>query len=396
MIRIFSYKAVDSHGKQCRGRINAESRESAIAGLKKQGMFATSMDELSEDDIQHEAEGLQEIFDFFGFTFVSQKDMALYTRKFAGLINAGISYSEIFDVLEEESENRRLSRVSKKIAEEVRKGNPVFESLAKFPNVFPKVYRSMVNAGESTGRLDEIMNRLANMYESEHELRMSVMSKMYFPIIYLIVGMAIISFVIFFLPMIIQTAFPVFSKGMFLSVMTFWGTIIALILLGRTKPGYRIFRAIVAYIPPFGGLLRKMSLARFSRLLANMYSAGVPVMTGLDIAGETLMEPALVRGVENVKIEINKGTDLATALTKSNVFPQSLRGMVRTGEIAGNIDGMLNKAAEYYEIEIKTKSSMLSTIFTVVVMLLVYITFAIFIISAWSNYFGFINSFLEW
>ena len=192
--------------------------------------------------------------------------------------------------------------------------------------------------------------------------------------------------------MIIRTAFTVFSPGMFLSVITFWGTIVALVLLGRTKPGYRIFRAIIAYIPPFGGLLRKMSLARFSRLLANMYSAGVPVMTGLDIAGETLMEPDLIRGVEHVKIEINKGTDLAASLTRSNVFPKSLRGMVRTGEIAGNIDGMLNKAAEYYEIEIKTKSSMLSTVFTFIVMLLVYITLAIFIISAWGNYWGLIDS----
>ncbi|MFH1516060.1 MAG: type II secretion system F family protein [bacterium] len=395
MYQNFTYMAVDSRGKKHHGSIESESRDAAILALKKQGLYATSMDSGIDPKVQADSEGLQSILDIFGFTMVSQKDMSVYTRKFAGLLNAGIDWSNIFDILSEETENARLRRISTKIAADLRQGKNVTETLAKYPNVFTKVYRSMIGAGEATGRLDEILNRLADMYEQEHELRTSMMSKLYFPIIYLIVALLIIAAVIFILPRFITTLYTIFPLSLFISVVMFWGTMAALALLARTKPGYRIFRSLIAYIPPFNGVLRKMSLGRFSRLLAAMYSSGVDILTGLDIAGETLMEPDLQAGVKRVKYEINNGTDLASAMKNSNVFPRSLRGMVRTGEIAGDIEGMLDKAADYYELDVKGKTSMLAALFTVLGLVIVLVTIAIFIISAWSGYYGFIDEFMN-
>ncbi len=394
MFRNFSYTAVDPKGKKQHGTIQAESRDAAILALKKQGLFATTMNDGDIPTVPAEFEGFQSLFDFFGFTFVSQKDMAIYTRIFAGLVNAGIDWAECFRILHEETENRRLRRISKEVANELGKGANVTGELAKYPNVFTRVYCSMISAGESTGRLDEILKRLADMYEEEHELRTSVMSKLYFPIIYLIVGLLIIAGVIFILPRFISTAYDVFPVALLFRVLFFWGSIAALALLARTKPGYRIFRSLIAYIPPFNGVLRKMSLARFCRLLSAMYSSGVGILTGLDIAGETLMEPDLIAGVKYIKNEINSGNDMATALKKSNVFPRSLRSMVRTGEVAGDIEGMLDKAADYYELEIKSRTNLLAVIFTVLIMLLVMGTLAIFIISAWSGYYGFVESYM--
>jgi type IV pilus assembly protein PilC len=396
MFKNFSYIAVDQKGKKHRGAIEAESRDAAILALKKQGLFATTLGDGSTQTVSAESEGLQSILDIFGFTMVSHKDMAIYTRVFAGLVNAGIDWAECFRILHEETDNTRLRKISRKIADDLGKGANVARTLAKYPNVFTRVYRSMISAGESTGRLDEILSRLANMYEEEHELRTSIMSKLYFPIVYLIVGLLIIAGVIFILPRFISTAYEVFPVALLFRVLFFWGSIAAFAILARTKPGYRIFRTIIAYVPPFNGVLRKMSLARFCRMLSAMFSSGVPILTGLDIAGETLMEPDLIAGVKSVKNDINKGHDLATALKKSNVFPRSLRSMVRTGEVAGDIEGMLDKAADYYELEIKSRSSLLAVVFTVLVMLLVMGTLAIFIISAWSGYFGFVEGFMEW
>ena len=395
MFQNFTYMAVDSQGKKQRGSIEAESRDAAILALKNQGLFATSMDAGFDPKVDAENEGLQSFLDIFGFTLVNHKDMSIYTRKFSSLLSAGLDWSDIFDILNEESENARLGRISAVVAVELRHGKNVTESLAKYPNVFTKVYRSMISAGETTGRLDEILNRLADMYEQEHELRSEIMSKLYFPIIYLIVGLLLIAAVVFILPMFITTLYTVFPLSLLMNVLMFWGSIAALALLSRTKPGYRIFRTVIAYVPQFGGVLRKMSLARFSRLLSAMYSSGVDILTGLDIAGETLMEPDLQAGVKKVKYDVNNGIDLATAMKNSNVFPQSLRSMVRTGEVAGDIEGMLDKAADYYELEIKGKTSILATVFTMLIYLMILITMAIFVISAYSGYFGFIDDLIN-
>jgi type IV pilus assembly protein PilC len=178
-------------------------------------------------------------------------------------------------------------------------------------------------------------------------------------------------------------------------VLTFYAFLAVLVLISRTQPGYRIFRSILSVIPPFSGLLRKMSLARFSRLFAAMYGAGVQVLTGLDIAGETLMESDLQRGLQHIRTKINQGETLADSIASSGVFPHSLRGMVKTGEKAGNIEDILNKLAEYYEIEIDTQSSMLTSVFAVLVLVVVLGTLAIFIIHAWGNYFSFIDTFIN-
>ena len=391
----YSYIAIDSRGRKTRGTIEAENRDEAISLLRLQGLHPTSLDSGMDSSITPESAGLQPLFDFFGFTFVSQKDMSVYTRKFASMINAGIIYTEIFDILADESENRRLRRTSSKIAGDLREGTNVHESMSKFPNVFPKVYRSMVKAGEHTGRLDHIMNQLADMYEQEHEFRSQVVSKLYFPIFYLIAGLLLIGIVITIVPRFFGPQANLFSPGLYWSVVRLYVFIALIFLFARTKPGYKLFRSIISYVPPFGGVLRKMSLAMFSRLFAAMYSSGVPVMTGLDIAGETLVEPDLARGIERVKREVHHGEDLATSLKKSNVFPRSLRGLVRTGEVAGAVDEMLNKAAEYYEIDIKTRSTMVATIMTILVMLIVLLTLATFIVSALANYFGSINELID-
>jgi len=394
MSRNFAYIAVDTNGKRRRGVIEADTRDQAISTLRKQGLHATSMTDMG-DEPDESAFGVQALLDQIGFTFVNQKAMAVYTRKLAGMINAGLTYIETFDILAAETDNRRLRYISTQVRDHLIKGNKVTEALSKFPNVFTKVYRSMIQAGETTGRLDHILNRLADMYDREFELRSNLKSKLYLPIIELIAGLSIVFVAVFAVPKFFDTYSMTPTQRLFSNVIKIFGFLIILSLLARTQAGYRIFRSILSVIPPFSGLMRKMSLARFSRLFAAMYGAGVPVMTGLDVAGETLMEPDLRYGLKHIKIKVNQGESLYDAIASSGVFPQSLKGMIRTGEKSGTVEETLNKLAQYYELEIDTQSSMLSSLFAVLVLVIVLLTLGLFVISMWSNYFGYMNEMIE-
>ena len=394
MSRNFAYIAVDTNGKRRRGVIEADTRDQAISTLRKQGLHATSMTDMG-DESDESAFGVQTLLDQIGFTFVNQKAMAVYTRKLASMINAGLTYIETFDILAAETDNRRLRYISTQVRDHLIKGNKVTEALSKFPNVFTKVYRSMIQAGETTGRLDHILNRLADMYDREFELRSNLKSKLYLPIIELIAGLSIVFVAVFAVPKFFDTYSMTPTQRLFSNVIKIFGFLIILSLLARTQAGYRIFRSILSVIPPFSGLMRKMSLARFSRLFAAMYGAGVPVMTGLDVAGETLMEPDLRYGLKHIKIKVNQGESLYDAIASSGVFPQSLKGMIRTGEKSGSVEETLNKLAQYYELEIDTQSSMLSSLFAVLVLVIVLLTLGLFIISMWSNYFGYMNEMIE-
>jgi len=395
MSRNFAYIAVDTNGKRRRGVIEADTRDQAISTLRKQGLHATSMTDMG-DESDESAFGVQALLDQIGFTFVNQKAMAVYTRKLASMINAGLTYIETFDILAVETDNRRLRYISTQVRDHLIKGNKVTEALSKFPNVFAKVYRSMIQAGETTGRLDHILNRLADMYDREFELRSNLKSKLYLPIIELIAGLVIVFVAVFVLPSAVGTAYSMNpTKGLFFMVLRIFGFLFLLALIARTQAGYRIFRSILSVIPPFSGLMRKMSLARFSRLFAAMYGAGVPVMTGLDVAGETLMEPDLRYGLKHIKAKVNQGESLYDAIASSGVFPQSLKGMIRTGEKSGTVEETLNKLAQYYELEIDTQSSMLSSLFAVLVLVIVLLTLGLFVISMWSNYFGYMNEMIE-
>lgn len=414
----FSYAGRQASGAPLRGQIEAASREQALQQLHQQGIIITQLKEPvvlrlgggspgGRGGAAYAGGGFlprdltpQGIFDYFGFTGVSQKDLAVWTRKFSQLLKSGLVYGHIFSILSAETENRRLARISGQLQETVSRGEDLTSTFRKHPTVFPAVFLSMVHAGEVAGRLDHIMLELAHVYDKEVELRASIMSKMYYPLGLLIVSMLLLGGFITFVPMFIGPEGAaifgqMFSAGTYFAVLTLYALLALLLLFIRTQPGYRIFRGLLTYVPYVGVLLKKLSLIRFCRLLAAMWASGVPLLEALDVAEETVAEPYLKAGVREAAELVHQGEDLTEALRASGVFPQRVLSMVRTGEVAGNLEATLVKVAEYYELEAEAQGHILATAGYFVVYGVIAATVAMFVIRAWSGYFGIISGFMD-
>jgi type IV pilus assembly protein PilC len=177
--------------------------------------------------------------------------------------------------------------------------------------------------------------------------------------------------------------------------MTFWLIIVGLGIIGMTKPGYRAYREIGFRLPGIGGMMRNINLARFCRVFGLQYAAGIPVLEGLEVSKEVLQDAALERAIEGMRKRINDGMDLRDAMLAAGVFPRRVVSMVGVGERAGGVDLMLEKLAEYYDLDVQTGSAVLTTLIWFLFYMLVLITGAIIVISAWGHYFGMIGQLIN-
>lgn len=407
---LYSYAGRGPSGTPLRGSIEARSRDHALQQLRDQGVITTQLRESPVSLFASRMSGggagtgrtgnLQDVFDAFGFSGVSQKALAVWTRKLSQMLRAGLDYLHLFTILAEESDNARLTKVSRDIRDQVRAGSPLTDAFKRHPGVFPPVYLSMVHTGEVAGRMDTILEELARVYDKEVELRQSIMSRLYYPIGLLIVALLLVGAFIFFVPQLLlgseqQAIFGrFFSAGSYLAVLAFYGTIIALILLIRTRPGWTIFRRMLCFVPYIGILLKKLTLIRFCRLLAAMWAAGVPLLEALEVVEETVPEAEIKAGIREAAELVKQGEDLTESLRASGVFPQRVLALVRTGEVAGNVEAMLLKVAEYYEMEADSQGQIIGVVGYFVIYGIVALTVAMFVISAWSGYFSIITDFM--
>ncbi|HYE77751.1 MAG TPA: type II secretion system F family protein [bacterium] len=405
----FSYTGKAASGMPLKGSIEANSRDHAVRELRKQGIYITDLREpialpkvggVDFRDIPGTAGKFQPLLDYFGFTWVSQKALAVYTRKFATMLRAGVDYGATLNLLAEETENRRLAQISREMTAKVGHGLMLSTLFAQHPAVFPKVFVSMVHAGEVAGRLDTIMLELARVYDNEVALRAAIMSRLYYPIGLLIVALLLIGGLLTIVPRMLPPESAeifggFFSVSTYLLVLMLYGSLAAVLLWFRTKPGYAFFRGVITYVPYIGVLLKKLSLIRFCRLLAAMYASGVPLLEALDVAEETVAEPYLKTGVQRTAYLVNQGNDLAESLKQSGVFPGRVLSLVRAGEVAGDVESMLNKIADYYELEAEAQGHIVATVGYFVVYGIIAFTVVIFILGAWGNYFGIINGLIN-
>lgn len=367
----------DESGKQVRGRIQAASRRLAVEALRKEGVIPTSLSEIVAVRPSTTP----------GFGSVSVARLAVYTRKFAQLIKTDIPLSEVFDILAEEEEGVLLPEASEYVARQIGQGTPLGEAMGARPRVFSRLYIKMVEAGLFSGTLDKVAGHLAKLYEAENVLRKKLLSKLTYPFILLAVC---------FLAALLLKAIGFIPPALFNGLMAFWLIIAGLGLFGMTRPGYKIYREIGLRLPAIGRLMRKINLARFCRVFGLQYAAGVPLLEGLDTSREVLQDSSLQRAVTSIQKRINAGMELRDAMIHTGVFPRRMVSMIGVGERGGGVEKMLEKMAEYYELEIDTESTILTTILYFVVYLAVAITVGVVVLSFWRSYFGMIEGLMEW
>jgi type II secretion system protein F len=363
-MRDFRYKAKDSRKEMITGILEAETEQEALAKLSKMGYFP-----LSIEREEASSEGQTDPLSLGFFTRIRRRDITVFTRQLADLLEAGLPLMRGLDVLWEQTENRRLQEVLASLASQVKDGKSFSEALTLYPKIFSNLYVNMVKSGEVGGMLSEVLARLADFGENDEELRAKVRAALAYPILILFVGMATVAVLLIFVVPKLVSLFQ--DVGQILPLPTrilielsqglvhFWWVVLSVVvlsvfLLRRGRLSRRVRLAIDGVklrIPVWGPLIKKVEIATFARSLATLLSHGVPILQAMQVVVQAT-ENELLRGeFKRIGEQLKGGTTLSQEIRRGRMFPALVTNMVAIGEEAGNLDRSLFKIADTYERE---------------------------------------------
>ena len=319
---------------------------------------------------------------------VHQKDLVVFTRQFATMIDAGLPIIHGLDIIARQTDNTALRDILKQIRHDVANGTPLAESMAKYPKIFTELYTNMVSAGEVGGILDTILTRLAVYMEKAMHLQSSLTGALIYPLSIVAVAVAVSAVLLIFVVPVFENMFASFGQALPLPTQiaihlsTFLQTYIQHLLillvvlifalrgLYHTQTGRAVIDGGVLKLPIFGSIIRKAAVARFTRTLATLLSSGVPLPEALLVTGKTSGNTVIERAVLASHHGIRQGKTLTEPLTESRVFPPMVCHMVEVGEQTGALDSMLDKIADFYEQEVDAAVANLSALIEPVVIVL--------------------------
>ena len=362
MATVFEWSGKTSKGLIESGELTANSKEEVIAQLRKRSITPTLIK-------QKEKPSPLGKLSFGGG--VKDKDIVVFTRQFATMIDAGLPLVQALDILSAQVENKTLARALSIIKSDVESGSTYADALRKHPKVFTDLYANMVAAGESGGILDTILNRLAAYIEKAMKLKKKVKGAMIYPIVVSTIAVGVIAVIMIFVVPTFSKMFATMGGTLPLPTLLVMktsnflagiGGLVLLILLvalvvayaqvRKTEGGRRVTDAIFLKLPIFGVLLNKVAVAKFTRTLGTLISSGVPILDGLEITAKTAGNKIIESAVMDVRQAVSEGKTLADPLMKSKVFPPMVTHMISVGESTGALDAMLSKIADFYDDEV--------------------------------------------
>lgn len=363
MLASYSYIAVNKQGKKQKGDLDANDELDLKKRLRTQGLVLVSATKKAKGLKGKKGIGLQ--------SGVSSYDITLITRQIATMLESGIALLRALTIIEKQAEKPKLREMFAQIKNDVSQGQTLSSALAKNPKYFDKLYVSMVKAGEASGSLDVVLVRLAKSKEEAEELKGKVKGAMIYPIIVVVVSFAIVFLLMSFVVPRFAEMFD--GAGMQMPALTqvvmnaadfmqkFWYIVLgALGFVGfsiskaiKTPKGKEKYDKFVLKIPMIGTLLRKVSVARFTRTMATLLSSGVPILVAFDIASETSGNILISRAIDSARNSIKEGNTIAKPLEQSGEFPVMVTQMIEVGEESGTITEMLNKVSDFMETDIK-------------------------------------------
>ncbi|MBL4810081.1 MAG: type II secretion system F family protein [Phycisphaerales bacterium] len=385
----FVYQALNAAGKTQKGTVEAASSEDAIQRIKSQGYFPTSVQPQKEKKSKAGAKGglaatatatkkKKKKGGSFTIGGVSAKHLTLFTRQLSTLQDAGLPLLRSLQILESQQKPGVLKNVLQNVTEDVEGGSSLSESMAKQPKAFNHLYVKMVNAGEIGGVLDIILQRLSEFMEKSERLKRKIKGAMVYPIVVILIAMVILTgIMVFIIPQFVEifTDFEVELPALTLWLMSTsnWvvgklpgqeipGWIIIIFgpfviffgvkLLRKTKPGVAVLDWMMLRTPVFGTLVRKTTIARFTRTLGTLISAGVPILEAVTITGQTSGNYVFEKALRKVHDSIREGETFADPLRESKVCDAIVVNMIDVGEETGDMDSMLMKIADNYDEEV--------------------------------------------
>lgn len=364
----FSYTAVGADGKEKKGSIVAETREDAARSLKEQGLLPMSIGKQSALD--------KDINFSFGKKGVKVRDLSVFCRQFSSIIKAGVNVINALSMMSEQTENKKLKAAIKNVQSNVEKGETLSSAMRSEGDIFPSLLISMVAAGEASGSLETAIERMAIQFEKDAKISGMVKKAMIYPIILIIVMIGVvIAMMMFVIPNFMDMFEGLDAEMPFMTVMVInmsnfildkWWLLI-LIVAGivfayksyyKTDAGRHMIDRIKIKIPVFGVLAVKTACARFSRIMSTLLSAGMPMISAIEIAAGTMDNVLFKDALQKVRSGVALGMGFSQQIGVTRLFPAMLVHMVGIGEETGNIEDMLTNVANYYdeEVELATQS----------------------------------------
>ena len=358
---IFVYKAITRSGRKIKGELDLPNIDLAYNVLQRRGYSNIKVKPKPKD--------------IFEGTFlegrIKDRDKVVFSRQFATMISAGVPVLQSLQVMCEQTENKKFRRVLYEVKNDVEAGSSLYDAMSKHKDVFDELYVNMINAGETGGVLDVVLQRLAEYIERIAKLKSKVKGAMIYPAVICFVAVAVVSIIMIY---VIPTFEKLFTEaGTALPALTqvvinlsHWikdnilyiiGYIIALFVVYkityRFEKGKILIDGFKLKLPLFGPLLRKVAIARFSRTLSTMLSSGVPILQALEICAKSAGNKILELGVFEARQSVAEGQPLAEPLEDTGIFPPLVIHMISIGEASGALDTMLNKVADFYDEEVE-------------------------------------------
>jgi len=393
---VYEYTALDRAGKNIAGIIDADSTVVARQKLRAAGKYPVQVKETTAKAKSDSAAGfsLPALFNR-----VTPDDIHALTRQLATLLNAGIPLVGALDALMEQSTSPPLKRIIAQIKESINEGNSLTVSLTKHPKFFSNIYINMVRAGEASGSLDVVLERLAEFGENQQLLKGRFQAALVYPIFMAIIGTGVLFFLLSFVVPNLTRIFTEMKQVLPLPttiliwfsdfMRSFWWAIVLVLVAGvlgikeyiKSPKGRYVWDTVKLRSPVIGQINRKIALSRFGRTLGSLLQSGVPLITALQIVRNLVNNVLIGDVIDEAMEDIQAGKSLNLALSRSIWFPPVFRQMVSVGEQSGDLEGMLQKVAEAYEREVETRITGMTALIEPIMILMMAVIVGFIVIS---------------
>lgn len=362
---VFEWEGRDRNGKQVRGETRAAGENQVMASLRRQGVNPTKIKKRRMRSGQK----------------IKPKDIAIFTRQLATMMKAGVPLLQAFDIVGRGNANASVTKLLNDIRTDVETGTSLSAAFRKYPLYFDNLYCNLVEAGEAAGILESLLDRLATYMEKTEAIKSKIKSALMYPISVVIVAFVVVSVIMIFVIPAFKEVFTSFGADLpaptlFVIAMSeifvqWWWLIFGGIggafyffmqAWKRSEKVQMFMDRFMLKMPLFGDLVYKSTIARWTRTLATMFAAGVPLVEALDSVGGASGNSVYEQATMKIQQEVSTGTSLTAAMTNANVFPSMVLQMCAIGEESGSIDHMLSKAADFYEAEVDDMVAGLSSL----------------------------------
>ena len=361
----FLWTGVDRNQREIRGEIRAPSETVVTTNLRRQGIRVTKIKKQT----------------MRGGRSISQRDITFFTRQLATMLKAGVPMLQAFDIVARGHSNARFSRLMMQIKQRIETGTSLSQAFREHPAYFDSLYCNLVHAGETSGTIDAILDRLAHYMEKILAIKSKIKSALFYPISVIVVAIIVTWVIMIFVIPAFKSVFTSFGANlpwltqvvidisdffvawwwaMFIGIVA---TFVAIRLAIKRSESVRFMvHRLSLKIPIIGGILEKATIARWTRTLQTMFAAGVPLVESLDAVGGASGNMVYIQATKRIQTDVSTGTSLTNAMAAVNLFPPMVLQMTQIGEESGSLDNMLGKIADFYEREVDDAVSALSSL----------------------------------